>query len=221
MRAVLEVRRRAQRARQELRLAQPDQRGARDVRRAGAHATRRDRIAAKRGKTVEEITGLRVTMTNAAANVKVTLVKSLHGQLQAASAPSVRGLGLRQPRHQTVESQDTPAEPRHDQCRHRTCSRSRRPKERSTMRLNTMKPGRRRRKRSACASDAARRPARARPAAVACKGQRARKGGYHKVGFEGGQMPLQRRLPKVGFRSTMRRHGRSDARPSSTRSRPS
>jgi len=35
------------------------------------------------------------------------------------------------------------------------------------------------------------------------KGQRARKGGYHKVGFEGGQVPLQRRLPKVGFRSAM------------------
>jgi large subunit ribosomal protein L15 len=35
------------------------------------------------------------------------------------------------------------------------------------------------------------------------KGQRARKGGYHKVGFEGGQMPIQRRLPKVGFRSAM------------------
>ncbi|GMQ92360.1 MAG: 50S ribosomal protein L15 [Gammaproteobacteria bacterium] len=33
------------------------------------------------------------------------------------------------------------------------------------------------------------------------KGQKARSGGYHKVGFEGGQMPLQRRLPKVGFRS--------------------
>ena len=33
------------------------------------------------------------------------------------------------------------------------------------------------------------------------KGKYARKGGYHKVGFEGGQMPLQRRLPKVGFRS--------------------
>jgi large subunit ribosomal protein L15 len=31
------------------------------------------------------------------------------------------------------------------------------------------------------------------------KGQRARAGGYHKVGFEGGQMPLQRRLPKIGF----------------------
>src|SRR5579883_3151554 len=37
------------------------------------------------------------------------------------------------------------------------------------------------------------------------KGQRARKGGYHKVGFEGGQMPIQRRLPKVGFRSKMAR----------------
>ena len=31
------------------------------------------------------------------------------------------------------------------------------------------------------------------------KGQRARSGGYHKVGFEGGQMPIQRRLPKIGF----------------------
>jgi large subunit ribosomal protein L15 len=36
------------------------------------------------------------------------------------------------------------------------------------------------------------------------KGQRARAGGYHKVGFEGGQMPLQRRLPKVGFVSRTR-----------------
>lgn len=33
------------------------------------------------------------------------------------------------------------------------------------------------------------------------KGQKARAGGYHKVGFEGGQMPLQRRMPKSGFRS--------------------
>ncbi len=33
------------------------------------------------------------------------------------------------------------------------------------------------------------------------KGQHSRSGGYHKVGFEGGQMPLQRRLPKFGFRS--------------------
>jgi large subunit ribosomal protein L15 len=37
------------------------------------------------------------------------------------------------------------------------------------------------------------------------KGQKARKGGYHKVGFEGGQVPLQRRLPKVGFRSAIKR----------------
>ena len=37
------------------------------------------------------------------------------------------------------------------------------------------------------------------------KGQKARAGGYHKVGFEGGQMPLQRRLPKVGFKSRIKR----------------
>ncbi len=37
------------------------------------------------------------------------------------------------------------------------------------------------------------------------KGQHSRSGGYHKVGFEGGQMPLQRRLPKVGFRSRIGR----------------
>jgi len=36
------------------------------------------------------------------------------------------------------------------------------------------------------------------------KGQHARAGGFHKVGFEGGQMPLQRRLPKVGFKSHAR-----------------
>ena len=38
------------------------------------------------------------------------------------------------------------------------------------------------------------------------KGQHARSGGFHKVGFEGGQMPLQRRLPKVGFRSRMAKY---------------
>ena len=38
------------------------------------------------------------------------------------------------------------------------------------------------------------------------KGQRARAGGYHKVGFEGGQMPIQRRIPKSGFRSRMVPH---------------
>ena len=38
------------------------------------------------------------------------------------------------------------------------------------------------------------------------KGQKARAGGYHKVGFEGGQMPLQRRLPKFGFTSRTARY---------------
>lgn len=38
------------------------------------------------------------------------------------------------------------------------------------------------------------------------KGQKSRSGGYHKVGFEGGQMPLQRRLPKVGFSARKSRY---------------
>jgi len=38
------------------------------------------------------------------------------------------------------------------------------------------------------------------------KGQKSRSGGFHKVGFEGGQMPLQRRLPKVGFSSRSKQY---------------
>jgi len=38
------------------------------------------------------------------------------------------------------------------------------------------------------------------------KGQHSRSGGYHKVGFEGGQMPIQRRLPKYGFKSRKSRY---------------
>jgi large subunit ribosomal protein L15 len=38
------------------------------------------------------------------------------------------------------------------------------------------------------------------------KGQKSRSGGFHKVGFEGGQMPLQRRLPKVGFKSLIKKY---------------
>ena len=38
------------------------------------------------------------------------------------------------------------------------------------------------------------------------KGQKSRSGGFHKVGFEGGQMPLQRRLPKIGFTSQTSRY---------------
>jgi large subunit ribosomal protein L15 len=71
------------------------------------------------------------------------------------------------------------------------------------MRLNTIKPGAGSRKvrlrvgRGASAGQG-------KTCGRGVKGQRARKGGYHKVGFEGGQMPLQRRLPKFGFRSAMK-----------------
>ena len=68
------------------------------------------------------------------------------------------------------------------------------------MRLNTLKPAR-----------GAKKPARRDGRGIAAghgktagrgvKGQTSRSGGLHKVGFEGGQMPLQRRLPKVGFHS--------------------
>jgi len=40
------------------------------------------------------------------------------------------------------------------------------------------------------------------------KGQKARAGGFHKIGFEGGQMPLQRRLPKYGFNSWKKRYAK-------------
>jgi len=72
-----------------------------------------------------------------------------------------------------------------------------------TMQLNTLKPHPRSRKarlrvgRGASAGQG-------KTCGRGVKGQRARKGGYHKVGFEGGQMPLQRRMPKVGFRSAIK-----------------
>src|ERR1039458_591373 len=71
------------------------------------------------------------------------------------------------------------------------------------MRLNNLKPGAgSRRPRLRVGRGAA--AAQGKTCGRGVKGQRARKGGYHKVGFEGGQMPLQRRLPKVGFRSAMK-----------------
>jgi large subunit ribosomal protein L15 len=72
------------------------------------------------------------------------------------------------------------------------------------MRLNTLKPSpgaRRSRLRVGRGASAGQ----GKTCGRGTKGQRARKGGYHKVGFEGGQMPLQRRMPKVGFRSDMKR----------------
>ena len=68
------------------------------------------------------------------------------------------------------------------------------------MQLNTIKP-------AAGAKTARRRVGRGigsglgKTAGRGHKGQKSRAGGYHKVGFEGGQMPLQRRLPKRGFKS--------------------
>jgi large subunit ribosomal protein L15 len=70
------------------------------------------------------------------------------------------------------------------------------------MRLNSMKPGagsKRARLRVGRGASAGQ----GKTCGKGGKGQKARKGGYHKVGFEGGQVPLQRRLPKVGFRSAM------------------
>jgi large subunit ribosomal protein L15 len=72
------------------------------------------------------------------------------------------------------------------------------------MRLNTLKPApgaRRARLRVGRGASAGQ----GKTCGRGTKGQRARKGGYHKVGFEGGQMPLQRRMPKVGFRSDMKK----------------
>jgi large subunit ribosomal protein L15 len=70
------------------------------------------------------------------------------------------------------------------------------------MRLNTIKPGpgsKRPRLRVGRGASAGQ----GKTCGRGVKGQRARKGGYHKVGFEGGQMPIQRRMPKVGFRSKL------------------
>jgi large subunit ribosomal protein L15 len=72
----------------------------------------------------------------------------------------------------------------------------------SNMELNTIKP-------SAGSKHAKRRVGRGigsglgKTAGRGHKGQKSRAGGYHKVGFEGGQMPLQRRLPKRGFKSQL------------------
>ena len=72
------------------------------------------------------------------------------------------------------------------------------------MRLNTLKP-------AAGAKKAAKRVGRGigsglgKTGGRGHKGQKSRSGGFHKVGFEGGQMPLQRRLPKVGFSSRVGR----------------
>jgi large subunit ribosomal protein L15 len=64
------------------------------------------------------------------------------------------------------------------------------------MRLNTLKPGSRKPRKRVGRGHAA---GQGKTCGRGEKGQHARSGGYHKVGFEGGQMPLHRRLPKIGF----------------------
>ena len=73
------------------------------------------------------------------------------------------------------------------------------------MKLNTIKP-------AVGSTNAARRVGRGngsgfgKTAGRGIKGQKSRTGGFHKVGFEGGQMPIQRRLPKRGFRSLTKKY---------------
>jgi len=69
------------------------------------------------------------------------------------------------------------------------------------MKLNTLKPGSRTAKTRVGRGHSA---GRGKTCGRGVKGQHARSGGFHKVGFEGGQMPLQRRLPKIGFVSPKR-----------------
>jgi len=72
------------------------------------------------------------------------------------------------------------------------------------MRLNTLKPAAGSKKTNVRVGRGGGLPASARPAVAATRVRRTQ-GGYHKVGFEGGQMPLQRRLPKRGCRSAIAR----------------
>ncbi|MDH4014562.1 MAG: 50S ribosomal protein L15 [Chromatiales bacterium] len=72
------------------------------------------------------------------------------------------------------------------------------------MRLNTLKPGKGS-KRSPKRVGRGMSSGLGKTSGRGHKGQHARSGGYHKTGFEGGQMPLQRRLPKVGFSSRQAR----------------
>ncbi|MDP7154362.1 MAG: 50S ribosomal protein L15, partial [Gammaproteobacteria bacterium] len=69
------------------------------------------------------------------------------------------------------------------------------------MKLNTLRPGSRKVAKRLGRGHAA---GQGKTCGRGQKGQHSRSGGYHKVGFEGGQMPLQRRLPKVGFVSPTR-----------------
>ena len=145
-------------------------------------------------------------MTTQQQTLKVQLVKSPIGTKQSHRA-TVRGLGLRK-LNSVSELQDTPA------VRGMINKISYLVKvllRETDMELNGIKP-------AAGAKHAKRRVGRGigsglgKTAGRGHKGQKSRAGGFHKVGFEGGQMPLQRRLPKRGFKSqTAQVQRRSDA----------
>jgi len=126
--------------------------------------------------------------------VKIQLVRSPIGTKESHRA-TVRGLGLRK-LNSVSELQDTPAV-RGMINKISTWSRC---SKRLMMELNNIKP-------AEGAKHAKRRVGRGigsglgKTAGRGHKGQKSRSGGYHKVGFEGGQMPMHRRLPKRGFKS--------------------
>ena len=123
------------------------------------------------------------------------MTKSKYGRLPRHQA-CLKGLGLRKI-NQTVEVLNTAEKQRYDK-KNIVYAKSRG----SVMYLNTIQ-----------ASVGSRKKAKRVGRGIGCtlgktcgrghKGQKARSGGFHKVGFEGGQMPLQRRLPKIGFTSQM------------------
>ena len=171
-----------------------------------------DDIAAKRGKSVEEIVGQPYER-----QIPQSHLDQEHGGA-AREHPRLRARAGPAPHRSQRGRGGYPVEPRHDVRGepHAASGASRRSEglrreaaslkskvKRITMRLNTIKPATGSKKphlrvgRGASAGQG-------KTCGRGVKGQRARKGGYHKVGFEGGQMPLQRRLPKTGFRSAMK-----------------
>ncbi|MCL4111782.1 UNVERIFIED_CONTAM: hypothetical protein GTU68_018038 [Idotea baltica] len=120
-----------------------------------------------------------------AKTFKVTLVKSLIGRKQNHIA-SARGLGLRKINH-TVEVVDTPE------------NRGMANKIYYMVKIEAGSKSAPKRLGRGIGSGFGK------TSGKGHKGQKARSGGYHKVGFEGGQMPLQRRLPKFGFTSPTKR----------------
>ena len=131
--------------------------------------------------------------------VKVTLRRSPIGADRSASAQTLRGLGLTRV-GKTVIVQDDAADARHDRARSRTWSRWRA----ETMDLERSRTRRRERADAQARSAAVPAPGTARPRAAATRAAARARAATRPPGYEGGQMPLQRRLPKRGFRNPFR-----------------